>query len=251
MIYDAFLFNGENECLDIRMAELSELDVHHIAVQSNKTFTNIEKPYSVHRMGDKRITHVLVGDMPDGGDNWERERHQRNAIMRGLIAVVAKDDDLIIISDADEIPKAEAIKKYRPNMKVTALVMDKFGYWLNCIEGFQDWKIAKILTYEKLKESTPDLIRNSGQENWIYDAGWHYSWLGDVNNIQNKFNSFSHQECNTPELNNIETIKYKMATGQSLWSNDPNDKWEFIPIDERAPAEVHNNLEKYKHLIHD
>jgi beta-1,4-mannosyl-glycoprotein beta-1,4-N-acetylglucosaminyltransferase len=245
MIFDAFLYAGEKACLDIRIAELSGLDVMHIAVQANKTFTN--KPKSFVDLNYDRVASVNVTDMPDGDDPWGREKWQRNSIMRGLETAGAKDDDLIVIADADEIPKAEAIKKYHPGMAVTSLVMDKFGYWLNCVEGFQSWKIAKILTYWKLKNSTPDLIRNSGQENYIYDAGWHYSWLGDVNNVVNKFNSFSHQECNKPELNNVEVLKYKIATGQSLWGED---FWQIIPIDGRAPSEVRNNIEKYKHLIH-
>ena len=116
--------------------------------------------------------------MPDGNDPWSKEKaFQRNSIMAVDLAMTnVKDDDLVIISDVDEIVKAEAVKKYDPSMKVAALIMDKMGYWLNCVEGFQSWKIAKILTYGLLKTMTPDLVRNSGQQSFIEDAGWHYSY---------------------------------------------------------------------------
>ena len=49
--------------------------------------------------------------MPDGDDPYKRENFQRNAISLGLID--AKDDDLIIISDLDEIPNPHSILKFK------------------------------------------------------------------------------------------------------------------------------------------
>jgi beta-1,4-mannosyl-glycoprotein beta-1,4-N-acetylglucosaminyltransferase len=243
MLFDCFLYNGEKECLDIRIAELAELDVLHLAVQANKTFTNQHKV--VYDISKGNVVDLVVTDMPDGDDPWARERHQRNSIMRGLSRMNIADSDFVIISDADEIPKAEAIKKYHSGMAVTALVMDKFGYWLNCVEGFQSWKIAKILTYGKLKESSSDLIRNSGQENYIENAGHHFSYLGSKETILNKLASFSHTECNTDELRS--QIEYKRETGQSLWGND---FWKIVPIDSTFPKYVQDHQhDTLKHLI--
>ena len=242
MVFDTFCYAGEWECLKIRMAELSVLDVLHIAVQANKTFTNKDKEF--YDIVDDAVVSVNVTDMPGGDDPWARERWQRNCIIRGLEMAGAKDGDLVIISDADEIPKADAIKRYNPSMGTTALIMDKMGYWLNCVEGFQSWKIAKILTYEKLKQTTPDQVRNAGQDNEIGDAGWHYSYLGDKKRIVNKLESFSHTECNRQELK--DQLEYKIQTGQSLWSSD---FWQIIPIDERAPKEVFNHIGDYLHVI--
>ena len=245
MIFDCFTYFGEKELLEIRISELSNLDVLHIAVQANKTFTN--KPKDFVDLDYPRVASVNVADMPDGDDPWVRERWQRNCIMRGLEMAGAKDDDLVIIADADETPSADAIKRYNPSMGIAALIMDKFGYWLNCVEGFQSWEIAKIMTYSRLKQSTPDQIRNAGPDNKIGNGGWHYSYLGDKERIVKKLESFSHTECNKQELK--DKLEYKIKTGQSLWSDEPNDLWQFIPIDERAPKEVFQNQEKYKHLI--
>ena len=246
MVFDCFTFCSEFELLEISVKELEPLNPTHVLVQANKTFTN--KPKPIYNLGDDfpSVLCVNVEDMPEGGDPWTREKHQRNSIMRGLSQLKVDDNDFVIIRDIDEIPSCEAIKKYKPEMGTTALVMDKMGYWLNCREGKQSWKIAKILTYGKLKQSTPDLIRNSGQDNEIPNAGFHFSWLGDSDRLIKKLESFSHTECNTPKLNNKETLRYKRATGQSLWGED---FWEFVKIDESFPAEIRNNQQKYKHLI--
>ena len=48
--------------------------------------------------------------MPDGDNPYKRENFQRNAISRGIEK--ADKDDLIIISDLDEIPNPKKIKLF-------------------------------------------------------------------------------------------------------------------------------------------
>lgn len=244
MIWDCFLYSGEEHLLEIAKAELCELDIIHVIVHSPYTFTGKLKDKSsipLH-LADRCII-IYVEDMPNNGNAWDNERFQRNAIMRGIGG--AQDGDFVIIRDADEVPRAEAIKKYHPAMEVAALTQNKYGYWLNCMEGYQDWEIAKITTYEILKKSTPDLIRNSGQQSWIAQAGWHWSWLGDQKTLLNKMASFSHTECNTPELR--AKIGHKINTGQSLWGDD---YWPIVPIDNTFPKYVvEHQYDTLKHLI--
>lgn len=259
MIYDCFTYFNELELFIIRYNELMEIpNLVHVIVQSNKTFTNKPNPVthffeeSEKRVGGicvpdmSRFRIIYVEDMPEGEDNWARERHQRNAIMRGLTE--AKDDDIVIISDADEITFAHSILKYKPEMQTTALVMNKTGYWLNCIEGYQSWKIAKILTYGILKQSSPDAVRNAGQESFIENAGWHFSYLGGTESIKRKLEGFSHQDANTNELKS--KLDMKIFTGQSLWSDKPDDLWKFIPIDNSFPKFIVEEQNGFvKHLI--
>ena len=78
--------------------------------------------------------------MPNDGNTWHNEIHQRNSILDALIVLKAEDDDIVIISDADEIPRAKAIKDfYNIEMELTALTMDQFSYYLNCLQGIQNW----------------------------------------------------------------------------------------------------------------
>ena len=251
MIYDCFTFFKEFDLLKIRCEELKPLNVNHVLVECTHTFTGKPKPLFFKENYDEfrgyNIIHGIINNSPNNGNAWDNEKFQRNNIMLGLEN--CNDSDIVIIGDADEIPRAQAIKNYHIGMGQTALVMDKFGYFLNCIEGKQSWKSSRIMPYSYLKDKTPDEVRNSGYDNQIEHAGWHWSYLGGVEAIRNKLDSFSHQECNTPKLNNEEVLKHKLEIGQSLWSNEPHDLWPFMEIDDSFPEYVQKNKEQFSHLI--
>lgn len=244
MIYDCFLYSGEKEMLEIRVNELYSLNVIHVIVESNYTFRGNRKEVSGIKMSD-RIIPVCINGTINTTNAWERESFQRNQIMLGLLDV-AKDDDIIIISDADEIPKRKSVLAYTPEMGAAALRMDNFWYKLNCLTGEQDWVGARMLTYKELKETTPNEVRNAGFQTELKDAGWHFSYCGDENFISKKLNSFSHSEYDTPEINDLDRIREKIKNGESLWSNS---KFQFVPIDEYFPEYIINNQKRFKHLI--
>jgi hypothetical protein len=62
--------------------------------------------------------------------------------MRGL--ATASDDDGIIISDADEIPRADALRRWRPSMGPRGLEQLFCYYWINCVGG--KWVGSRILS---------------------------------------------------------------------------------------------------------
>ena len=108
-IYDCFTFLNEFDLLELRLRELYDYVDYFVLVEGDRTFQNNTKPlfYSEHNQRfDKwkdKIIYVPVTDMPEHTDPWGRERHQRDAILRGLTA--AADSDIIMIGDVDEIPR--------------------------------------------------------------------------------------------------------------------------------------------------
>ena len=64
----------------------------------------------------KKIIYIPVEDLPDGDDPYLRENYQRNCILRGIKS--SSENDLIIISDLDEIPNPEAINKFKKKYEV-------------------------------------------------------------------------------------------------------------------------------------
>lgn len=256
MIYDCITYNGEAELLMLRCQELKGLNVCHVIVESTHTFTGKPKdlkfPEILSKLMDFDYHYVVVTDMPNDGNPWNNERHQRDAIHKELAKVMAGMDDVVIIADCDEIVRKSAVEEFiEKGYDFAALKMDMFSYWLNCRQGVQSWDRARIMTnkYLHFHERTPDKVRNSGYDHTIDNAGFHFSYMGGVERIQDKLNSFSHQECNTPHFNNKETLERKLATGQSLWSDDPTDLWEFVPVDDTFPEYLRNNFEQFKHLI--
>ena len=77
-----------------------------------------------------KIIHIVVDDFPQTNDAWVRENYQRNAIFRGLSG--SKDDDIIVISDVDEIPNHKSILNYKVEDGITALEQNMYYYTLNC-----------------------------------------------------------------------------------------------------------------------
>lgn len=86
-----------------------------VLVEATTTFSGEPKPLyfaearaRFARWADK-IVHVVVDDMPKGADAWDAERFQRDACVRGI--ETAAPDDLILLSDVDEIPKPEVLAR--------------------------------------------------------------------------------------------------------------------------------------------
>jgi beta-1,4-mannosyl-glycoprotein beta-1,4-N-acetylglucosaminyltransferase len=248
--FDCFLYNGEKACRQIRCEELMPLNVDHISVESNYTFTgkkrNLYLSWGLEE-NKYRLYAVVDSQVPNNGNAWDNESHQRNYILTMLEAIDAQDDDIVIISDADEIPSLKAIQSYKPEMGLTALKMDVFWYKFNCLAEEQTWSHPKIMTYGYLKSTTPQKVRESGYGNVIDNAGHHFSYLGDADFIVNKLESFSHQEYNATEFKDKEEITRKINEGISLWGEG---KFRFVPIDETFPKYLYENQEKFKSLIH-
>ena len=70
-----------------------------------------------------------VEDMPDGDNPYLRENFQRNAIKRGIKK--ASDDDLIIISDLDEIPNPKTIHEFDIKKRYAVFKQNHYYYKLN------------------------------------------------------------------------------------------------------------------------
>ena len=69
--------------------------------------------------------------MPEGDNPYLRENFQRNCITRGLQN--SSKNDLIIISDLDEIPNPDTISKFKINMKYAVFKQNHFYYKINLI----------------------------------------------------------------------------------------------------------------------
>lgn len=243
MIYDCFLYNGESELLEIRINELSQCDlpVTHILIESKFTFTGKEKPHYYdnikEQFADFPIMSISVENTIEGTP-WDRERFQRNIIMNAIDILCPSDDSIVIISDVDEIPNHKAVNSFDPKRKFAALIMKKYGYYLNLVESGIEWDRARIMTFGYLKDKSPEEVRNSGFEVVYPNGGWHFGWLHDK--AFTKLNSFSHAELNTPESEAC------INERKNFWNKNA---METVIIDESFPEYLRNNIDKFKHLI--
>jgi len=117
-IYDCFQFFNEENVLDLRLNILDEFVDFFVIVESTTDHQGRDKKLNFDiekfKKFKKKIIYIAVEDTLDSvkkahiGQNSLVERHQRNSIMKGLKN--SHDDDLVIISDVDEIPKPQKIR---------------------------------------------------------------------------------------------------------------------------------------------
>lgn len=143
MIYDCFTFFNELDLLEIRLNILNDFVDKFVLVEGNKTHTGNKKRFVFEENKQRfesfldKIIYIKVDDFPqldisakdEFGNRWILENFQRDAIIRGLTN--CKPNDIILISDVDEIPNPNAIKKYKNGICV--LEQKMMHYFLNNI----------------------------------------------------------------------------------------------------------------------
>jgi hypothetical protein len=212
-VFDCFTFFNEFDMLELRLRELNKCVDVFVLVEADHTHTNIPKEFLFEQNKDRfskwldKIRHIKVTDMPMAEYAWTNENHQRNAIAKGLTDV--EPDDLILVSDVDEIIRVDTIEycKANPNEK-WCLRMPLFQYKLNYqlitpSASHTNWGMAMLGS--QLPTTTPQQLRNDRHEplpkncKVIDHAGWHFSWQGDSEFLKTKLISFAHQECVSDE----------------------------------------------------
>jgi beta-1,4-mannosyl-glycoprotein beta-1,4-N-acetylglucosaminyltransferase len=247
MIYDGFMFFNEFELLEIRLQELKDVVDYFILVESDMTHSGKKKPLNfrekrhLFKEFESRLIYVEVCDMPATKVTWDREIHQRNCIMRGLMPG-AKDDDILIVADVDEIPRAETLRKILPVHRTLALSMSSYGGYLNSPSG--EWSHAKIGPVGAFRQMGPQLTRH-GQHIPVPYAGWHFSYLGGGAAVSEKMGAFSHQEPGVQKFNNREILEKNLKAGIGVFGGP----MAFCKVDETFPLYLRENIDRFKHLI--
>lgn len=250
VIYDAFIFKDELDLLEIRLNELNQIVDRFVLVEATRTFQNNRKPlaFRINRQRFssflQKIIHITVDDFPPFAGAWSQEYFQRNAIMRGLID--CQPDDVILISDADEIPRPNAITAFIDSPGIKVLEQNLYYYFLNCRCASRNWlRGTRMLRYQDL--TTPQEIREHKGDKTVTDAGWHFSYLGGVDRIIDKLESFSHTEYNDVSFKNRARLRRLISLGQDIFGRPY--RFQFGEIDETYPTYIRANKAKFEHLI--
>ena len=223
-IIDCCLFYNEIGMLDYRINLLKEIVDYFIIVESNLTFSgNKKQVYFKNRYTGIKIIYILVEDFPyqtpSKDEVWKNEKFQRNCITRGLEQIELTEQDIIIISDVDEIPDPSVLSIIKKSYfkGIYSLEQDMYYYNLNCKLNIL-WYHSKVMTYLDLisSEMSIDDIRWS-ERNFIKKGGWHLSYFGSPETISNKIKNFSHQEYNKNSFTDPEIIQSKIKNKIDLF----------------------------------
>jgi Glycosyltransferase family 17 len=261
-IFDCFLYNGEIDVLLLRLHELHEVVDTFVVIEATKTFSGNAKHLTLRARWSRvkrfagKIRYVMVTDDIESGDAWARERFQRNSIQRGLED--AADTDLVCVSDVDEIPRAAVIRRIRgeePRVLGFRLLLSYFFLNYRNVAG-PEANDAPCCAFPKdaLRQHTPDQLRHGIRTGaipaeLIDDAGWHFSYLADLDGVKRKIAAFSHQEFNTPMFLNSINIEETVRHRRDFYSR-ADYAWDIVGIED-LPSMVRSKPKRYAHLLLD
>lgn len=132
-VYDCFLFFNEYDILDIRFHELYDHVDKFVIVESCEGFAGHPKPFRFEKAKERyaqfldKVIYVKLHERQQTDNPWVREHWQRDQIMRGLVG--CDPDDVIFISDCDEIFEWKIVKEVVEALKTQKLVLIKPFFW--------------------------------------------------------------------------------------------------------------------------
>jgi hypothetical protein len=254
-VYDAFIFFNELELLELRLAELDSAVHRFVLVESDRTHAGDEKPLTFAENRDMfrpflhKIIHVVVGDMPGGDDAWARENHQRNAIVRGLGD--CRPDDLVLISDLDEIPDKATVQELRsqPDRLAVAAVFEQLMFYYSFAHQKRGpWCGTIAVRHRDLASTSPQALRNAREQlPRVARGGWHLSYFGGPQRIAAKIRAFAHTEANTEFFRDPDRIASCISAGEDLFHRTSQSE-QLISAsleDHQLPGVVARNKGKY------
>ena len=265
-VYDCFTFYNEFELLELRFKSLWEVVDCFMLVEADKKHTNEPKPYYFWERQDDfkkfwpKIRHLPVEMTVDfkGVGDWSIENAQRDAIAYGLFD--AAPDDLIMISDLDEIPAPDVVKKIRDGqladvLEKTPITMEQtFHYyyfdWINPAP----WH-GTVLTKKK-NLTTPQKLRNLKDKfPSLSQGGYHFSYMGGVDRVINKMTSIVDGNAivvhSGGKLIDRKHIEQALANGTDIYNRPQSYIGNFYPYDVKKIRLPHLDefLRKYPHFL--
>lgn len=289
MVYDCFTFFNELDLLEIRLNILNKVVNRFVLVEATRTHHGEEKPLLFAENKARfapfldKIVHVVVDDFAPVEDfianpssdpkmwSWAFECYQRHSIVRGLSGL--RDDDVVIVSDLDEIPTADAVRKAArraKDSKVRRLELSNRSYFLNfCNFSMPNWGLGPIVlsgrafrdpqTYAKVRDDdwsvrevisipSPQLVRALKPDRVVRNAGWHFSYMGGIDMIMRKLASFAHTEYSGGKFADPNYVSRVIENGGDLFGH--GDRYYAVPAQKCLPPFILDNLQKYGSLVY-
>ncbi|XAR51919.1 Beta-1,4-mannosyl-glycoprotein 4-beta-N-acetylglucosaminyltransferase [Bertholletia excelsa] len=267
-VFDAVLFNNEVDMLTIRWKELDPYITQFVLLESNSTFTALPKPhyFAVNRdqfnFVEPRLTYGTIGGRFRKGENpFVEEAYQRLALDQLLKIAGIQNDDLLIMSDVDEIPSGHTIDLLRWCDNTPPVLHLQFRNYLYSFEFQQDQKSwrASVHRYQTGKTRYAHYRQT---DYLLADSGWHCSFcFRYISEFVFKMKAYSHKDrVRFSHYLDPKRIQDIICRGADLYDMLPEEytfreiigKLGPIPPAYSAvhlPSYLLNNADKYKYLL--
>ena len=290
-IFDCFMFFDEEQILDLRLNVLNEIVDFFVIVESIYTHRGEKRElifdknkfskfkdkiiYLIHDEIPKQVEMVNQNDSESEKNRKYimnavyRENSQRNYISQGIKE--AEKNDIILISDVDEIPKFENINIHEITNKIIMFKQYMFHYKYNLVLPNFKWTGTKAVRKRNL--ISPQWLRNTKDRNYpiyridtffskkkynnikiIEDGGWHFSNIKTPKMLNHKFRSYLHHiEFDKAKINenDIQKLINDKQAAYNLGADQRGSKVGNGVIlenfdNKKLPIYIQNNIEKYR-----
>jgi beta-1,4-mannosyl-glycoprotein beta-1,4-N-acetylglucosaminyltransferase len=288
------MYFDEEIVLDLRLNTLNEYVDYFVIVESsfNHKGEKRELKFNLKKFEkfSKKIIYLVYDEVPqkieliNSADNegeksrkyifnaYLRENAQRNYIAKGLN--LADPNDIILISDVDEIPNLEKINFNKISEKLIFFNQSMFYYKFNLKLPNLIWTGTKACKKKNL--FSPQWLRNIKDKKYpfyridtwfsktkytnikfIFEGGWHFTNIKTAEEIRNKLKSYLHHRefdvdpISVEDINkiinnkiaiydlNVDKRSNKFGNGKKLENYEINS----------LPKYLQNNSQKYKEWI--
>lgn len=222
MIYDTFLYDGEEEMLKLRIETLRDVVDVFVAVIGVKTFRGKKKEIGCasHYFHNKQ--RMVWLDLPCFVDPWLSEFWHRNHAL--TVMPDLKPSDIVLIGDVDEIPDPANVRH------LGAHCMEFYYYSARWSKGCKWIGTVGVLGETLLSGMLPSNLRMMKDELPRIQGGWHLSYFFmDAIGIREKIRAFSHSEFDKPEFTDLESIQTRMNQGLDLFDRGEDCVWLDTP----------------------
>jgi beta-1,4-mannosyl-glycoprotein beta-1,4-N-acetylglucosaminyltransferase len=288
-IYDCTTFYSERMMLDLRFNILNENVYKFIVVESAFSHSGVKKNFNFNindypKFKDK-IIYLKIHNEPIGLHNdieelknpfnkrlnsIKRIEQSYDYMMRGIID--AQEEDLIIISDNDEIPNLNSNQFKNSNKNFIIFKQLLFYYKFNLFYELMPWFGSKACKKKNLKSfSNLRNLKNKKYPFWRLDTylsdiketnleiidtgGWHFTNLKTPEDLYTKMKNFGHHDEFDKSNLTVEDLRNKINNGVVFYDHFADkrskDKWKneykLKTIEnDFLPSYLIKNLNNYK-----
>ena len=288
------MYFDEDLLLDLRLNTLNKSVKKFIITEATYTHNGSKKKLNFDidkfkKFKDK-ITYIVVDNQPkdimelSDTDSKEkrgeklilngmaRDYFQRESLSRGISE--AKGDDLILISDLDEIPNLNELDNSKIGNNIIIFEQKMFYYKLNLFYEDYNWLGTKAI--KKKNFVSPQWLRNIKGKNYpkwrldtffskkkytnlyfVKNGGWHFTCLRTAEELEKKLLNFAHHYEYEESGLNIENLKKLINEKRVMYDHNIDQKgykWSGKSILKnieisQLPEYVSSNLDKYSEWL--
>ena len=260
-IYDCFMYFDEDLLLDLRLNTLDKFVKKFVITEATYTHNGAKKKLNFdikkfNKFKDK-IIYLVVDKQPEkildfvDSDNkgqkgeklilngMARDYFQREQLARGIED--ATNDDLILVSDLDEIPNLKNVNFTNIGNNILVFEQKMFYYKLNLLYENFTWLGSKAVKKKNL--ISPQWLRNiKGKKypKWrldtlfskkkysnlyfVKDGGWHFTCLRTAEELEKKLLNFAHHYDYEESGLTIEDLKKSITDKKVIYDHNVDQK---------------------------